>query len=72
MKDLIIIAIILLLAGAAACYLYRAKKKGQKCIGCPYGSSCCQKHSGSCAANNQIPNPPSQSRLPFGRRGTFL
>lgn len=49
MKDLIIIAIILLLAGAVAWYLYRAKKKGQKCIGCPYGSSCCQKHCGSCA-----------------------
>ena len=48
MKDLIIIAIILLLAGAVAWYLYRAKKKGQKCIGCPYGSSCCQKHCGSC------------------------
>lgn len=49
MKDLIIIAIILLLAGAALWYLYRAKKKGHKCIGCPYGSACCQKHCGSCA-----------------------
>ena len=47
MKDLIIIAIILLMAGAALWYLYRAKKKGQKCIGCPYGSACCQKHCGS-------------------------
>lgn len=48
MKDVLIIAIILLLLGVAIWYLYRAKKKGNKCIGCPYGSTCCQKHCGGC------------------------
>ena len=45
MKDLILIAIILLLAGAALWYLYRAKKRGETCIGCPYAKQC---GSGSC------------------------
>ncbi len=44
MKNIIIIAILLVIIGLAALYIYKAKKKGQKCIGCP--------HSGSCSASN--------------------
>ncbi len=44
MTDVIIIAAIVLIVGAAALYIYKAKKKGQKCIGCPYAKTC----SGSC------------------------
>lgn len=36
MTDLIIILLVLLVVGSAAFYVIRAKKQGQKCIGCPY------------------------------------
>jgi len=35
MTDLIVIAVVALLVGAAGLYIHRAKKRGQKCIGCP-------------------------------------
>ena len=44
MTDLVIILVLALILGTAALYIYRAKKKGQKCIGCPNSGSC----SGSC------------------------
>lgn len=49
---IIIIAIILALAGF---YVYRAKKSGKKCIGCPDSGSCSSgEHtcSGSCSSCN--------------------
>ena len=47
LEDLIVIAILLLLAGEISLYIYRQKKKGNKCIGCPYGKNC----SGDCNKN---------------------
>ena len=38
--DLILIFVIALVIGGASYYVYRAKKSGKKCIGCPYASSC--------------------------------
>lgn len=35
MTDFIIIAILVLIVGGAGAYIYRAKKSGKKCIGCP-------------------------------------
>ena len=40
MTDFIIIAVILAILGGAAWYVYKAKKSGKKCIGCPDGGSC--------------------------------
>ena len=44
MINMIIIAALALVLGGAAWYIWRAKKRGQKCIGCPYagkkGCSC--------------------------------
>ena len=40
MEDLIILAVILVIVGGAAWYVYKAKKSGKKCIGCPDGGSC--------------------------------
>ncbi len=40
MENLIIIAIVLGIVFLAGYYIYRAKKNGAKCIGCPYGKSC--------------------------------
>ena len=39
-SDIIIILAILLVVGAAVAYIVRTKKKGKKCIGCPYADSC--------------------------------
>lgn len=44
MKNIIVIMILLLIAGGAGLYLYRAKKRGEHCIGCPYAKSC-NRHS---------------------------
>lgn len=38
--DWIILGVILLIVAAAALYIIRQKKKGAKCIGCPYAKSC--------------------------------
>ncbi len=41
--DIAIIAVIVLCIGGACFYIYRAKKSGKKCIGCPESSSCGKK-----------------------------
>ena len=38
--DLLIIAILAIILGVAGFYVYRSKKSGRKCIGCPSGGSC--------------------------------
>lgn len=38
--DFLVIAVIVLILGLAAFYVYKAKKSGKKCIGCPDGGSC--------------------------------
>lgn len=47
LTDLIIIAIVLAIIGSIVRYLYRAKKRGETCIGCPYAKQCgsgCSSH----------------------------
>ena len=44
MIDFVIILIIVAVLGLSAWYIYRQKKKGNACIGCPNGSDC----GGSC------------------------
>lgn len=46
MEDIIIIAIIVAIIGAAAWYVYKAMKSGKKCIGCPESCSCSSKKGG--------------------------
>ena len=41
MTDIVIIAIVLVVVGAAARYIYKAKKNGAKCIGCAVGKGGC-------------------------------
>ncbi len=52
MTDLIFTAILVAILGAAAWYVYKAKKSGVKCIGCPAGGSCSGKCSGSCGCDD--------------------
>ncbi len=49
MDNIIIIAILVVVLGLAALYIYRAKKKGQKCIGCPDGGKCGAGKCGGCS-----------------------
>ncbi|MBQ8503553.1 MAG: FeoB-associated Cys-rich membrane protein [Clostridia bacterium] len=54
MKDIIIVAVLVVIIGLAAFYVYKAKKSGKKCIGCPDGGSCncgcssCPSEGGCC------------------------
>ena len=40
METVIVIIVLGLILGGAAAYLVRAKKKGRKCVGCPYSGNC--------------------------------
>lgn len=48
MENFIIIAILLCIIGSILVYLYRAKKRGETCIGCPYARQC----GGSCSGGH--------------------
>jgi len=57
LTDIIVIAIIILIVGGATAYIIRAKKRGQKCIGCPDSKACASNSkngnstcSGSCSS----------------------
>lgn len=52
MTDFIAIVILAVVLFAAARYLYRAKKRGVKCVGCPSGS-CCGKSGSECHCHDK-------------------
>lgn len=57
-ENVIIIAILALIIGGALGYIIKAKKSGQKCIGCPYGKNGC---GGSChGCGNSVPTHKSE------------
>ena len=49
MENVIIVLIIISIAAAIIYYLYKAKKRGQTCIGCPHAKEC----GGKCNANKK-------------------
>ena len=49
MTDLIILLALAGILTGAGLYVYRAKKNGQKCIGCPNAKSC----AGPCACSGK-------------------
>ena len=53
MTDIIVVAVLAVIVGFAARYVYRAKKSGAKCIGCPAGGSCCTCGKGTCPAEEK-------------------
>ena len=48
--DYLIIAVVLIILGSAGWYIYKAKKSGKKCIGCPDSGTCSGNCSG-CSGN---------------------
>ena len=56
MENIIIIAVVVIIVALAGGYVYKAKKNGQKCIGCPDSCSCSAKEggcSGCCGCGNE-------------------
>ncbi len=56
LTDWIVIGVIALIVGGAIAYIIRAKKRGQKCIGCPDSKTCsgkCGSYSCDCHENNE-------------------
>ena len=50
MSNFIISVILILIIGLAIGYIVKAKKNGQKCIGCPYAKECSK---GTCSCNTR-------------------
>ncbi len=48
MKDFIIILVVAAILGLACFYIIRSKKKGAKCVGCPFSGNC-----NSCKGNKK-------------------
>ena len=48
MTDIIVIAVVVVILGAAVGYIIKAKKSGKKCIGCPGGGYCGGKCDSGC------------------------
>ena len=56
MTNLIVFVIVAVIVGGAGTYIYKEKKKGVKCIGCPAGKkcgACCE----GCASRGDCQNP---------------
>jgi len=51
MENIILLAVLGLILGGAAGYVYKSRKKGVKCIGCPDGSKCSGQCSGYCSCD---------------------
>jgi len=49
MENIIVAAILLAIAGSIIRYLWRAKKRGDACIGCPHGKLCSSNCGGKCS-----------------------
>lgn len=43
MDNLIVGVILAIILGAAIYYIYKEKKKGVRCVGCPYAGECAAK-----------------------------
>ena len=55
MENVIIIVLLAAIVGCIVWYLLRAKKRGKKCIGCPYANGCggnCNEFLGNMNPNN--------------------
>ena len=51
MINIIIILVIVAIVGAAVAYIVKEKKRGVKCIGCPYAQQCAKR--GNCAEKKE-------------------
>ena len=58
MQNFIVILIVAVIIALASRYIYKQKKRGVKCIGCPDGATCsgncsgCTGHCKACGSND--------------------
>lgn len=50
-ENIILIAVITAIITGAGLYIYKQKKKGAVCIGCPHAKECAKKNS-TCSCNS--------------------
>lgn len=48
LENIIATVILVAILGGAVAYIIKAKKSGQKCIGCPNSKSCASKKNNGC------------------------
>ena len=51
MENVIVIIVLVVIIGLAAGYVYKAKKSGKKCIGCPDSGCSCKSGKSSCGGS---------------------
>lgn len=54
--DIIAISIIILIIASAIFYIVKAKKKGNKCIGCPFSNTCSTSQKKQCSTQGDLDN----------------
>ncbi len=52
MIDVIVVVVIISIVGLALLYIRKEKKRGVKCIGCPFANECSTKQKGNCNHNS--------------------
>jgi len=50
--NFIVVAVLLIIVGAAVSYIVKEKKRGTVCIGCPHAGTCAKKREGGCSCHN--------------------
>ncbi len=60
MKDFVVLIIVAVIVVLACLYIYKAKKNGKKCIGCPYADKCGKNEQLSCCGNCLHPDDEAQ------------
>lgn len=54
MVNAIAALVLLVIVAAAGGYVYKAKKRGEKCVGCPYAKQCASRANGcGCGSSQQ-------------------
>ena len=54
MENVVVIVLLVAIAAGIVWYLIRSKKRGDKCIGCPYAKQC----TGGCGGCSDDAQPP--------------
>ncbi len=60
MKDYIVLIVVAVIIVLAVLYIYKSKKKGKKCIGCPYADKCGKDNKSSYCGSCYHPDNESQ------------
>jgi hypothetical protein len=53
MENVIVLLVVAVIIAVAVLYIYREKKKGSKCIGCPHAKSCPSAANGGCGCGTK-------------------